>query len=186
MDSSSHEIMFNTFYEITLHMLDEFYPTKTVTVTNRDPHFVTPFIKFLLRKRNKLMDRNKTEAADAVTARINKLITKNNSIALILQRTLWTIKNYGKRWERYLALRARNSVIRFQALQPIFSTLTFPVYQRMIDIFSPTRKPESNEFQTIVEEIKVFGMMDSIKPTSFCWPGRHSTLVLESRRPIYL
>ena len=78
-ESTSPENMFNAFYDTTMKILDEIYPTKTVTVSNRDPHFVTPQIKALLRKRNKLMHRNKIEAANALTARIRHLITTNNT-----------------------------------------------------------------------------------------------------------
>ena len=46
---------FNRFYEKALFLLDHFYPLHQITVTNRDPSFVTPCIKGLLRRRNKLM-----------------------------------------------------------------------------------------------------------------------------------
>jgi len=35
------------FYEIASHILNYFYPLHVITVTNRDPHFVTPYIKAL-------------------------------------------------------------------------------------------------------------------------------------------
>jgi len=43
---------FDHFYSVMLGILDYFYPTRSVSVTNRDPYFVTPVIKALLRKRN--------------------------------------------------------------------------------------------------------------------------------------
>ena len=43
---------FDHFYSVMLGILDYFYPTRSVFVTNRDPYFVMPVIKALLRKRN--------------------------------------------------------------------------------------------------------------------------------------
>ena len=55
-------------------MLDTFYPLRTVTVTNRDPYFVTRKIKSLLRKRNRLMHRGRIEKAKSITKRISQSI----------------------------------------------------------------------------------------------------------------
>ena len=44
------ETAFDIFYVAALSMLDTFYPLRTVTVTNRDPYFVTHKIKSLLTK----------------------------------------------------------------------------------------------------------------------------------------
>ena len=36
---------FDRFYKNALMLLDKFYPEKTVTISTRDPSFVTPGIK---------------------------------------------------------------------------------------------------------------------------------------------
>jgi hypothetical protein len=35
--------------------MDQFYPEQTITLTSRDPPYVTPAIKSMLRRQNKLM-----------------------------------------------------------------------------------------------------------------------------------
>ena len=40
------------------------YPNKSVKMSPKDPPFVTPHIKFLLRRRNKLRREGKLEQAD--------------------------------------------------------------------------------------------------------------------------
>src|SRR6218665_381939 len=40
---------------------DHFYPLRSVTITSRDPGYMTPEIKFLLRRRNRLMHHQKIE-----------------------------------------------------------------------------------------------------------------------------
>ena len=68
------------FYQVMLAILDYFYPTRSITVTNRDPYFVTPAIKALLRKRNRLMPKGAVIAADSLTQRIGQRIANQNRI----------------------------------------------------------------------------------------------------------
>ena len=58
---------FDLFYAIAHELLDHYYPQSSITVGERDPSFVTPLIKKLLRKRNKLMRSGKIEKAEAIT-----------------------------------------------------------------------------------------------------------------------
>ena len=49
-------------------------PTKTVTLGPRDPDFVTLLVKSLLCKRRKLRRQGKDAEADALAAKVNRLI----------------------------------------------------------------------------------------------------------------
>ena len=60
-------------------MLNKFFPLKFVTVTNREPAYVTPEIKSLLRKKNNLMHRRKIDAAGSIAKRIGDLIRIKNA-----------------------------------------------------------------------------------------------------------
>ena len=86
---------FDKFYECALQILNCFYPLHAITVTNRDPHFVTPYIKALLRKRNKLMRRSRVEAAESLSARTGQLITSLNKTAFLKcqrgKREMWNL-----------------------------------------------------------------------------------------------
>ena len=55
-----------------------FYPLCTITVTSRDPAFVTPSIKANLRRKNRLMRKGHTEKANALAVLISKSITAQN------------------------------------------------------------------------------------------------------------
>ena len=61
------QMTFDQFYSVMQGILDYFYPIRSVSVTNRDPCFVTPVIKALLRKRNRLMRRGAVAAAESLT-----------------------------------------------------------------------------------------------------------------------
>jgi hypothetical protein len=52
-------------------------PLKTVTLKDGRPTYVTPLIKSLLRKRNKLMRRSKITEANALTLKIGRLIAEH-------------------------------------------------------------------------------------------------------------
>jgi len=70
------------FYSIMLSALDQFYPTKQITLTSNEPYFVTPKIKLLFRKKNKLIRLGRQQEADTIAARIGKYIEKKNSTYL--------------------------------------------------------------------------------------------------------
>ena len=93
---SSIEVMFDKFYEIILDLLDVFFPLKSVSVSNRDPYFVTLYIKVLLRQCNKLMHRNKVEAANSITEKTeNWLLHPTQQLS---PTRIWIQKSSGRRF----------------------------------------------------------------------------------------
>ena len=73
------QIAFDKFYVQFMAMFDNFYPMKSITTTSRDPPFVTPEIKVLLRMKNKLMRNNQIEAANAIAKQIHNKIQAQNA-----------------------------------------------------------------------------------------------------------
>ena len=73
---------FDRFYLQMQRLLDRFYPIRNITVTDRDPPYITPEIKLLLRKKNGLMRKGKIEAADAISLKIRKGIIARNCSTL--------------------------------------------------------------------------------------------------------
>ena len=57
-------------------------PARNVSMHERDPPYVTPRIKLLLRKRNKLRRCGRCEDADNIDRKINALIARNRSQVL--------------------------------------------------------------------------------------------------------
>jgi len=70
------QVAFNRFYDIMLHLLDENYPLAKITVTIRDPPYITPAIKSMFKSKNKLLKKGRLEQAEALTTRIGVAITK--------------------------------------------------------------------------------------------------------------
>jgi len=73
---------FDEFYNVALNLLNHFYPQRTVTVTSRDPQYITPAIKAKLRRKNRLRRAGRVEAADALAVQIGKDIAKRNKMRL--------------------------------------------------------------------------------------------------------
>ena len=71
--------IYSDFVKIVRYLIHTYLPSKTIAFSNREPSFVTPKIKILLRKRNKLRRAGKLARADKLSATVGKLIAKNQS-----------------------------------------------------------------------------------------------------------
>src|SRR5207245_8023002 len=76
------QLAFDKFYILMNSLLKEYYPCRQVTVTSRDPPFVTPHVKLMLREKNRLVRRGQIPQADALARCIGEEITKFNSASL--------------------------------------------------------------------------------------------------------
>ena len=66
-------------------MMDDCFPFKTVRMSSRDPAWITPLVKVLLKKRNKLQIKN-PDSANEISKRIAQQI-KENRKALTTHKT---------------------------------------------------------------------------------------------------
>lgn len=73
---SDTQQQFDAFYVTALQLLDQFYPERVITTTSRDPDYVTPEIKALLRRKNRLMRAGRVEEAAAVAKKIGDIIKR--------------------------------------------------------------------------------------------------------------
>ena len=64
-------------YSVATSLLNTHYPIERIAVTNKDPSFMTGVLKEMLRKKNKLMRKNRTEEAAEIALKIGRLIIKN-------------------------------------------------------------------------------------------------------------
>jgi hypothetical protein len=80
--------LYNLFVESCQSLIERCIPKRTVSLGRKDPHFVSPLVKTLLCKRNKLMYQGKLQAVETLNVKINKLISEN-------RKTLMTKANNG-------------------------------------------------------------------------------------------
>jgi len=60
-------------------LLDRFYPITKVSLTSNDLPYVTADIKYMLRRKNKLMRSGRVEEAGAIAARIGSAIIRHTT-----------------------------------------------------------------------------------------------------------
>jgi len=70
----------NLFYHLAYSRLECIYPIRTITITSKDPEFMTSEIKSLLRCKNRLMRRGHVEKAESLGKRVTKAIKKITSL----------------------------------------------------------------------------------------------------------
>jgi len=76
---------YDSMYKVMSDLLDCFYPEREITVTSTDPCFVTPAVKAMLRRKNRLMHAGRIEEAGALASRIRTVITRRNMTLLCNQ-----------------------------------------------------------------------------------------------------
>jgi len=70
----------DSFYSLALSLLEEFYPERTITVTARDPKYMTAGIKAKLRRKNRLMRAGLVEQAGALAHYYHHHLPPHNAI----------------------------------------------------------------------------------------------------------
>ena len=65
---------YNTFLAIVHRLIQQTIPCRKVTLTKYTPPYITPLVKSLLRRRNKLRRKGRIEAANKLSTKIGKLI----------------------------------------------------------------------------------------------------------------
>jgi len=83
---------------IVHNIVSQFVPKKTVKLGPKDPPFVTPVVKLLLKKRSRLRRRGRHDDADELSLRIKGMITANRADSLqklsnATSKQLWTAVN---------------------------------------------------------------------------------------------
>ena len=74
-DIADIDEMYSVFLDIVRTCISHCIPMKTVTIRDSDPYYITPLVKSLLVKRNKLRRRGKADEANILATKINSLIS---------------------------------------------------------------------------------------------------------------
>ena len=159
---------FDRFYKNALMLLDKFYPEKTVTISTRDPSFVTPSIKAKLKIKNKLMQAGRIEEANAMTVQIGKEISRQNAAQLSKITNSTNSKQMWKETAKYTKqshdLPHDSSKFNAEKLNSHYASIsTDPNYTK------PIKKPNDLQVgthQNTITEYMVFKLLDTLKITA--------------------
>ena len=164
-DGADVPSMFDRFYATTHLLLDTFYTECSVTVTSRDPPYITDCVKAMLRRKNRLMRKGRVDEASALAQHIGKEITRHTKTQLSL---MHENVDSGDMWACVRRLTGKNhSVDRVdditaESLNNHYSTISTD--NRYI---SPALKQTVAASGTeYISEWRVFNILDKLRPTA--------------------
>ena len=142
-----------------------FYPERTITLTTSDPQYVTPGVKALLRRKNRLMRSGRTEEAGALAIRVQAAIIRSNTA--ILRHT--NAKSDSKHmWTKVRDLTKRNR--RDTIIPSGVTAQTLNDHYAMVStdsLYAPTKsKLTCLEQQSHITEWQVFKILDHLHHTA--------------------
>ena len=163
-ESLSFQESVDAFYEILIKCWDQIYPPRTITITNKNPPFITPEIKHLLRYKNVLMKAGKRTKSDSVAAIIRDKINKRNNSML-------KSKERGSRdlWESIRTLTGDTKKCNLESetnltadnLNDFFSKVsTDKNYTEILKKFTVSK------LNNHISEERIFGLLDKLRPTA--------------------
>ena len=76
-EDSDIDTVYSTFIQACHDAIQNCIPIRSVTMGKKDPHFFSPLVKTLVRKRNRLLRKAKLEQADVLRVKIGELISDN-------------------------------------------------------------------------------------------------------------
>jgi hypothetical protein len=71
--------IYSEFLEVVKTQVANCVPSKMVTIGPKDPSYITPMVKYLLVKRNRLRRRGYIDEVNILAERINEIIVNNRS-----------------------------------------------------------------------------------------------------------
>jgi hypothetical protein len=153
---------FDKFYETINSIMALHYPLSTVTITNKDPEFVTPRVKILLRRKNKLMKHGQIEKASGLAEIIRREITSSNaselnSAVINNSKDLWRSVHRITGSTRHVS----TTVIDAATLNEHYANVSTDSNYRC-----PARKSTCHEPMFWPSQFELFTLLDSLKPTA--------------------
>jgi Reverse transcriptase (RNA-dependent DNA polymerase) len=157
------------FYRSVNYLLDTFYPMTRTTVTSRDPGFVTPEVKKLLRRKNALMRMGRLEEANSISIKISKIIIDYNSVCFKDQNSRSGAKEL---WDNIRSVTGRNKKVTGNSFA---SNLTadqlnahYSTQSTDLNFVESAYKVTciSNKSVNFLTEMTVFNMLDKLKSTA--------------------
>ena len=155
------------FYANALGLLNKYYPECTITITSRDPEYITPDIKAKLRRKNRLMRAGRIEEADALAERIGADITKQNSTRLrhinpkTSSRDMWAAV-------RQVTGKRQNGHVTVDGISATSLNLHYAAISTDTDYQSPSPKQTSTIYPNTeyLSEWEVFRQLDTLHSTA--------------------
>jgi len=158
---------FDRLYDTMTGLLDKFYPLRRITVTSSDPSFVSPVIKAMLRRKNRLMKSGRVGEAGALARRVRVAITNHSKISLRdVDKRKWAQKAWtrvrevlgtGAKYDETVA--AGN--LTAKSINDHYASISVDNEYRQ-----PARKLTAPDQWEFVSEARVFHLLNKLQPTA--------------------
>ena len=161
------QLSFDLFYKQILCMLNLHFPVSTVTLTSRDPPYVTPRIKSILRARNRHMHAGKLELAAACSEQVASLIAKANENRLVglsgktAPRTLWSEVNIALNRGKPSIINRSGTSLDSSVFNAHYASVSADAHYT-----APSPKHTCALPEELFDEMSVFWLLEHIKDTS--------------------
>ena len=160
---------YDKLYRVMTELLDTYFPERTVTITSADPPYCTPAIKYMLRRKNRLMRSGHVEKAGALALKIGEAITKFNSAELsrvdVLSdsRSMWSKVRQLTGRSKSSSAASRNSAITADLLNRHYAAVSTDA-----NYTAPSVKATANNSSaaTHITNLRLFKVLDSLRPTA--------------------
>ena len=161
------QAVYDSFYTYVLGLLEEFYPQRTITVTSRDPSYVTAEIKAKLRRKNRLMRSGRVEEAGALARQIGKDITRRS------RRQLENIDSQTNIKELWKAVRQLTGRQREPATDSSITADSLNCHYASMSTDASYEQPplkataaECPGWTHHVSDYEIFNKLDTLRPTA--------------------
>ena len=156
---------FDHMCQVMIDLLNQFYPEREITVASTDPRFVTPAVKAMLRRKNRLMRAGRVEQAGAISTRVRMIITGSNAKWL---RKIDTKKNPKHAWEKVREVLRGNEKssklpdgLTVKDLNDHYAAISTDS-----NYIAPAYKHSVVDEMEFITEEDVFRMLDTLKTTA--------------------
>ena len=165
-DDASVQCNSDAVYAAMCDLLDAFYPERQVTVTSSDPRYITPAVKAMLRRKNRLMRAGRINEADAIAFRVRKVITRQSMKWL---RDIDVRKNAKDAWAKVREITRGTSGGNRQPVSGITAQMLNEHYAATSTDanYQPTQAKHTTATRDqLISEHYVFRQLDTLKPTA--------------------
>ena len=138
-------------------LLNCFYPEREITVMSTDQHFVTPAVKSMLRRKNRLMRAGRVGEAGALAKRVRAVTTQKNSALL---NKYDTRKRCKETWEQVREVTRG----RRRHTEPPHGVTAQTLNTHYAAISTDHQYSDTRRKQTASTDEDYIGMLDTLKP----------------------
>lgn len=158
---------YDKLYSVMLELLDTYFPERTVTITSTDPPYITPAVKFMLRRKNQLMRSGRVEEASALAIKIGASIRKFNSAELSRVDVLSEPRGM---WAKVRQLTGRDKSAMHQNTTFSADQLNdhYAAVSTDANYSAPMVKSTANNRhdECHINDLRMFNILDKLRPTA--------------------